>query len=1058
MKMSKLNTVILSLTLLLSIISTVYLYSATPASANSFQPQAAKNPALGPGVFTGVDAPSWYTTFEGVLAVPGEAPLFPFYHGDVEISVSRFGENINPFATSAQTFGGSPVKGVGFQYMDSNGQAYDPIRNAQVDINHVVDGWKLVVTYKSAITSTFRTVWAYALFSDYVMAGSPADGNTPTNGCPNVLGGWILCPYNTPMPTSPTLTPNGGRKTNGFVQTGATPLVLVDTPRRIVVASVNTIYDEVTGKAGDTSTPVARLTLTFDFNKDTKELIIIKDVKILLDIKTADTITAANCEDIAETATIAGAAYRSAYPTAKSQGSGVACFELLDTEELDQAATTATTVAGFAHFFDWRFDEGQFTDKLLTVQSAPFVGDPLYHWDTRAPNNEYDVMQAIDQPNSVQQHITKKAFWPVPDWFTVDAKAQGLFFSKLEGLTQTDLLNPPDVVGTSVQWNFILNLNPPNPADPGADARVQWRSVETLLVTDQHDGSVCQYAGATSTPTTQGVATSNTGEEVFSETIGGTTYTFVDLTTLPGKACFTAGTNIIDKEANYFDQMVFNPWDINQASAKEFVTFVNYFTATVAPAAGATTAMNTFATYIPFDDPASGLKAGDPVLFLNVPDDHTNQFSQWTTALGLPGWDSYGSFAERVLMVTSTGSGVDCSGASGTSNGCAPGGTDTGTPDQLTLLGRTKSDAAPASKDVTHYQLTGCTTRDNSANSCTGFNVNAAPGTIFKIIFSVDVKDANALGTSFGAYEWITVGRDSAVADSAGAAMVTEALAAPSAALTLLAGQDMKDQSAGGVNPTIPFVLQRFTAASPDVKADYTECNSAVAGVGSFLGACPEGARLHLRDDFSTVVPVDGANILVVGGPNANQVANLANDYLSVVFYGGAWYSTGAWDSLSTTGKVFSPAEMECNPTATTNMNLPAGACTFGLAGSALISTYMDVDGTVFFIAYGGNAQDTFWITQYGLQYITSVGIQGGPAFANGESNAASTGMAGNVYCGTTATDYSTNGQVCIDGLPLTAGVTSVIFNIDYTSPHPPSITVFKELNTISEVFPEQDA
>lgn len=1026
MKLSKLNTVILTLTLLLSIISTVYLYSATPANAS--QPKANPPKVVGPGVFTGTDAHSWYTTFEGVLATPNEAPLFPYFHGDVEISVSRFGENVNPFATSAQVFNGAPISGVGFQYMDANGMPYDPIRNAQVDINHVVDGWKLVVTYKSAQTGTFRTVWAYALFSDYTTAGSPANGNTPSNGCPNVVDGWILCPYNTPMPASPGLSPHGGRKTNGLVQTSATPLVLVDTPRRIVVASVNTIFDTVSGSPTDTSTPVARLTLTFDFNKDTKTLIIIKDVKLLLDIKLANPLTEPDCENLGTSlATIAGANYVPRFPAAKSQGTGLACFELLDTEELDQAVSTATSVAGFAHFFDALNGEGQTTSKCLTIAGGAFNGDPLYHWDTSRPNCEYDVMQAIDQAAKGQeQHITSKAFWPVPDWFTVDAKAQSQFFTKLEGTATTDLALPPDVVGTSVQWNFILNLNAPNLANPALDARLAWRSVETLTVTDQNTGTVCQEPtpqgpGGTNTPTTVNQVTQSGGpfttvvngvtftittplQELISSTSSGSLVYKLISTTTTGQTC-TAG-NVIDKEEAYFDNMVFNPWDLNQAARKHFVTRVQYFVAT-----GSSNVFTTTST------------AGQTP-FVSIPGDSaTCTGTQWTANYC---WDSYGSFAERIVQVNTHGTSLalekSCATSGTTYPPCNPAGPDTGKPDTGTLLVR-----------GTDYTLNNCGAADT--NTCTGFTISGSPpkGTIYKIIYSCNEDQSacrgyspNTVSDPNGAdptWEWIVVGRDSAVADSAGAAMVTEAQAFNplERVATTLAGLDMADQS--GVNPTIPFVLTRFTTpASPpsDPQSDYTECAAAAAGVGSFLGACPEGARLHLRNDFSTMLPIDGANIITVGGPNANQVTNLANDFLSIVYRHGPGdlFSDGAWDELSTTGNVFSPAQMNCTPTT-------SGACTFPVVGSGVISTYMDVDGTVYAVIYGGNAQDTFWTAQYMLQVITT-GITGGPE---------------GVYAGT----------------QVFAGTTSILLTINYESPHPPSITVFKELNTISEVFPEQD-
>jgi hypothetical protein len=396
-------------------------------------------------------------------------PLYPFYHGLVTIGISKFGETVNPYTH------------VGFQYMDASGKPYDPIVNSAVDINEVIAGWKLVVTYNRA--GVFRTVWAYAKFSDFYAAGSPADGIYAGAACNKVAGGWILCPYATNMTDSPALDMHGGRKTNGYVVTQ--PLtVIYSGPRRWVAVSENVLYDSTT-----VANPVAAFSITFDFNKDKKELTMIKDVKILLGPKEALPITAANCTKH-ETNT-GGVVYSSPFTAALSQQPGMACFELDNNEQIDQGPP----VWGTAHFYTINttaggainndIDQGQLTTKILNEAN----GAAAYHWDNGTtstdltwpgaylrPNNLTAVAQMIDIAGT---HVVAKAFWPHPDWWTVDAYGTDKMFSKLDGIQTDNLAASPSVVGVAAQWNFILD----------GSARAQWRSVETLAVTDNHDAN-----------------------------------------------------------------------------------------------------------------------------------------------------------------------------------------------------------------------------------------------------------------------------------------------------------------------------------------------------------------------------------------------------------------------------------------------------------------------------------------------------------------------------------------------------------------------------------------
>ncbi|HXZ89525.1 MAG TPA: hypothetical protein VEG61_00555, partial [Candidatus Dormibacteraeota bacterium] len=472
--------------------------------------------------------------------------------------------------------------------------------------------------------------------------------------------------------------------------------------------------------------------------------------------------------------------------------------------------------------------------------------------------------------------------------------------------------------------------------------------------------------------------------------------------------CFTG--NKIDKEANYFDQMVYNPWDLVQAANKRWSTSVEYF-----GSSGAITTLRPF---------------------LNVPDTSVGTLtSQWSfKPTSQPGWDSYGSFAERVLGVVHSGSNAKAA--------------DNGSPDNLILLVRNKD-----------YSLTGCTTSSvvlpyTPANTCTGVSVSNGHGASeFKIIYTVDTAAPGAIndprfGFPFGlsapaipTWEWVVVGRiTSGDSDAISAALITEALAG-----TFHVTRESALDTADTNNPTIPFLLTNFGTTSPACPNNPYAEDSPLA-ISSFGSTAFEGCRARLRDDFSTIIPIDGSNILVVGGPLANGVTNLANDFLSAIFRPQAndLYSTGAWDQLSSTGVVFAENERRCTPTPSlAALGVPSqttGACTFGsglspiLNGFGVVSTYMDVDGTVYWVLYGGTAQDVFWLANFALQYVQTNGLKAG-----------------------TVGLWTFGGLTPYGWHDVWAGSNSVIFQIDYTSNHPPQITFFKQLDTISEVFPEQD-
>jgi hypothetical protein len=997
-------------------------------------------------------------------------PLFPYYHGDVKLGVSKFGENA--WVDVSDSSGNTRV---GFQYTGIDDKQYDPIMNSVININSIVTGWKLIVTYKHPVLG-WRTIWAYAKFSDLVRAGSPPPGTTGTCdvatdlvGGASAADGWIVCPYSTVLPDSPALAPHGGRKTNGIVETSALQ-VPYEGPRRVIMVATSKIYDYWLADEIEEDFheyPVATMMITFDFNKDTKELIMIKDVKIQLPPKNALTIKWTDCEtatrsiDSTHTSITGGAAYTPYFTTAKSTVQGLACFELDNNEQIDQGPA----VKGYAHFYteggtSTPQDEGQDTVKLL--------GPGEYHWETNRAQGKYAVAQMIDEGMT---HVTKKAFWPHPDYWTVDAFVQGQLFQKLDpipvatpnhpqraGLQNDEMVTEPETVGTSVQWNFILDCTPgfcdPKGLDgifgTADDLRAQWRSVETLAVTDLNDAD--------------------------------------DLNILGGVA------NVIDRELAYFDNMVFNPWDLKQAVHKDTTRWVEFFTgngvatnlyltkgtldlSTLGTGAFAdwegTTAFNSpFTRSLPYSIkltlPAS--TTGDHAAVITIPvsmnfeDVQEFVYHYLVPSLAganLPGTGPHvafyiesattpGTFADityftapGLMDVTKDswheftvdptlalpqgffyfGNAPELSAETeGPLNqhplsfwqdlcgectvnkiqiefGFWPGVGGTVYVDDVTLNGARVSPSRGQLLDADY--ATDWYEYGSFAERVLVNGVLQVPGHDYtivfhatefwaglhqkfpRIVFTTGHVPANGAVIKVlystkpeGSYEWIIVGRDSNVVDSAGAAHVSHAFDSVKHIWVTMAGLDMYQEDFA----TVPYIQEHFGQGYYYTKDEFKE--------GYIHNE--EGNRAHVRDDFSSMMPIDSSNIILVGGPLASLSMEMANDWGSAIYRDGTqdFYSPGQWDSMINT---------------------------FPKNGYAIIGTYMDIDGTVYFYIYGGTGEDTYWAT-YWFQYYYITYLQG-----------------------------------------ENPGVTSLLLKLDYTFQHPPRIDIVKRLDTISEKNPEQD-
>jgi hypothetical protein len=186
-----------------------------------------------------------------------------------------------------------------------------------------------------------------------------------------------------------------------------------------------------------------------------------------------------------------------------------------------------------------------------------------------------------------------------------------------------------------------------------------------------------------------------------------------------------------------------------------------------------------------------------------------------------------------------------------------------------------------------------------------------------------------------GRYEWVEVGRDAASVDSAGAALVAEALDSYKHIGIGLAGADMDNPVAAN---NMPSVMAAFTAGTS--VADYKD---------SIF-------RAALKDDWCTYWPVASSNMLAIGGPLANLLAYYVNDFTD------AMYGTPQFSGTAYSGKIAAVSCWDRDWLGETDYNT---YYSFAMGpyylGAAVISTYKDINGTVIFDVWGMEGRDTYY-------------------------------------------------------------------------------------------------
>ncbi|MGQ9565051.1 MAG: hypothetical protein ACUVT5_00700 [Candidatus Bathyarchaeales archaeon] len=195
-------------------------------------------------------------------------------------------------------------------------------------------------------------------------------------------------------------------------------------------------------------------------------------------------------------------------------------------------------------------------------------------------------------------------------------------------------------------------------------------------------------------------------------------------------------------------------------------------------------------------------------------------------------------------------------------------------------------------------------------------------GTTIKILYSTIEF------CTIGRYEWNVVGTVSAAIDSAGAAMISDAFEEWKDIEVYKAALELKEATWG---PYAPYLLREQGVANRS-RSQYRDSLN----------------RLHLKDDWCSTYPISSSNIIVVGGPSANGLAEYFNDFTDAFLTksdvstsdltGWGIYAPGCWNK---TRAYYGGAS--------------------GASGYAVISTYLDLNGTIGFIVWGYDGQDTYY-------------------------------------------------------------------------------------------------
>jgi len=434
-----------------------------------------------------VDSSSWYTTVNGVLDSDYYL-LYPYAQKSVKVGFSKFGELIGIPESGNQSI---QSNWIGLEY-----DGRDPFTPYDaIPLSSWINGWYIRIEYINPTAANHdRKLYAFAMFADGSQWG----------------GDWQYS-------ATPSGSPHGGRKTNGTCTTDALK-ILYNGPRRFIAQSVTHIYD----KEGQSTWPVVDLTITMIFDKDMKQVILLKDVKITIakmQLYDKLNIQLSNREEYDLGPSPGYSSYAHYY-----EQYGETCFgpdwhmaenltrdyEQHITSTTGQKVFTLTPPGGapLAPGFLKIYDDGVFVDptvtpapytinwvtKNVTFNAAPTAGSDMkfvykYVFKSDAQtdgvalwNHKYDIAQVISSDGT---YIAWDGLWPPVSDYTVDGILR--FLNPLSSCREADMSYEPKqsplIIG---EWDFLLDHS----------QLPMFRGVEVKGISDRHDANDVQYQGS----------------------------------------------------------------------------------------------------------------------------------------------------------------------------------------------------------------------------------------------------------------------------------------------------------------------------------------------------------------------------------------------------------------------------------------------------------------------------------------------------------------------------------------------------------------------------------
>jgi hypothetical protein len=960
-----------------------------------------------------------YSTTDGVLSTDNYV-LFPFAKKDLSIGFSKYGEMIDYNAKQGLAYGG-----------------YDAFAPDDGVVEwQWVEGWILNITYVEG--GTYKNVWAMATYSDYASGGVAGDWNE------DVTVGSL------------SLAVRGGRKTSGGAITDPIK-VLYDGPRKFVALLKTTIYSDSTY-----GTPLVSLTFTIEFNKVKKQVIIFKDVKRIdigkniwdMQIEFGDrgewdlgsSVSGSAPKSYAHffenETTIYDGLYQPWYANAPDDYDGTydVCQIISDDEEFvgwaafwpkpiiswvgatqvsanrdfiltsTSTKTEQYTLGAAKQFFTLVEDPVAYPQNSSSTHIVAWNEDPMVF-----VNDHIRIINGTNPSESVTYYTANNTL-KFPDGYIPSAGSNIKIVYKYV-TKQLDMLSEPNSPFVIGEWAFrmteagqmfrgvtvygITDLNDgtdTDDLDSVIDTEVQYYLDETFDPYDLTDAVhketrrwvykgpvaglssiVLENAPMEFDPLPVWDKYCNFSERVLVNGVlqvptraGGTDYTLL-VNSDTGVGTITFASPVTGELKILYSTLP-------QWSEKDTITFdaVELTTDVLEPMQTLKAMMLDIDADIPVDplglDMAFGFEAIVNVT-MTQPANFTESFTVYLDGLGSENYKviydpnimtDAGVISSQLENVTHVGNTVEV---------------------KLTPVGLFGWDIS-ATKESTYIDFLSAQVYFDIAvkaydnTTTTWFNVTITP--------SIDYTYG---AHQEGEYEWMVVGKDAATIDSAGAAYVTQAFDSLKQIHVRNTGMDIREADYG---PNAQYVMGGATTGT---RADY-------------YYNYPTDMRAALRDDWCLIEPVASSNMLFVGGARANLGTEYFNDFTN------AFYTMGEYVT-NDTGHANQLMALSC-----WDKNTYLSDSTYGYAA---VSVYKDINGTIGFLIWGIDGQDTYYATKWFWNYPAGI--------CDSEISSELTWYSGIQYL-----------------QAMNPGVTDIVLRINYTpTPCNPTVSVIEKLGTISE-------